>query len=256
MNNSQNKLNWWRKADRQLQESFKKIWIPVGLPGHAGDKKASWQQFLDDRFSPGCWRISHCVRGRLVSKMEAIREYEHSYRVYLHGKPELVRLLTTFCGNVYDDNPTNVYDHAYEQPHTRLNHYQDISVRRVIAELVADETWPEVVDTPPEEVELIDLNDGQLHRVPRARGFRGQYLLQIREPDTPGFFLNPAVVPVHDPALISSLPNARDWYFEQGCGHLSVEAFWQMSKVIEVRYDRFLELGEQRFDPLGGLSKQ
>jgi hypothetical protein len=33
-----------------------------------------------------------------------------------------------------------------------------------------------------------------------------------------------------------------------------VEAFWQMSKVIEVRYDRFLALpAELRDDPLAGL---
>ena len=55
--------------------------------------------------------------------------------------------------------------------------------------------------------------------------------------------LNPAVVPVHDPALITSLPNRDEWYHVEGCGHLSVEAFWQMSKVIEVRYDRLLALG-------------
>ena len=34
----------------------------------------------------------------------------------------------------------------------------------------------------------------------------------------------------------------------------SVEAFWQMSKVIEVRYDRFLALGAgDRDDPIAGL---
>jgi hypothetical protein len=44
-----------------------------------------------------------------------------------------------------------------------------------------------------------------------------------------------------------------EWYHREGCGHLSVEAFWQMSKVIEVRYDRFLALGEGRERPLDGL---
>lgn len=248
-----NKHNWWQHIEAPLPEPLKKIWIPVGLPGHAGDKKATWRQFLDHRFGAGCWRISHYVRGRIVSKAEAIREYEQSYRIYLQTHPDAVNFLTTVCGNVYDDNVTNVYDHAYDQPHTHLNHYQDISVRRVIAELVDDATWPAVTDTPVEDVDLIDLNDGQTHRVPRAKGFRGKYLLQLREPDTPGFFLNPAVVPVHDPALIITLPGTRDWYLAEGCGHLSVEAFWQMSKVIEVRYDKFLELGEQRFEPLGGL---
>jgi hypothetical protein len=44
-----------------------------------------------------------------------------------------------------------------------------------------------------------------------------------------------------------------DWYHSEGSAHLSVEAFWQMSKVIEVRYDRFLELGPTRAMPLADL---
>ena len=151
------------------------------------------------------------------------------------------------------DNISNVYDDSYLQPHTYLNHYQDISVRRVIAELVDDPDWPAVTATPTEDIDMIDLKTGETHRLPRARGFQGRYLLQIREPDTPGFFLNPAVVPVHDPTLITSLPGTRDWYLAEGCGHMSIEAFWQMSKVVEVRYDRFLPLGADRFDPLEGL---
>ena len=33
----------------------------------------------------------------------------------------------------------------------------------------------------------------------------------------------------------------------------SVEAFWQSSKVVVVRYDRFLALGAGRAAPLDGL---
>jgi hypothetical protein len=134
-----------------------------------------------------------------------------------------------------------------------MNHYQDISVRRVISELVDDPAWPEVVETATETVDLIDLDDGRTHHLPRARGFRGGYLLQIREPHTAGFMLNPAVVPVHDPALLTCLPGREEWYHREGCAHLSVEAFWQMSKVIMVRYDRFLALGDGRANPLTGL---
>jgi hypothetical protein len=247
------KNNWWQKIEAPLQASLKQIWIPVGLPGHAGEKKVKWQELLDERFGPGYWRLGHYVRGQIISKAEAIREYEHSYRVHLRQHPDIVHFLTTFCGNVYDDNITNVHDDSYDQLHTRLNHYQDISIRRVIAELVDDITWPNVTETTVEEVDLTDLNDGQVYHLPRARGFQGRYLLQVREPETPGFFLNPAVVPVYDPALITTLPGVSDWYFNEGCGHLSVEAFWQMSKVIEVRYDKFLELKERRCKPLEGL---
>ena len=82
---------------------------------------------------------------------------------------------------------------------------------------------------------------------------RGSLLLQIRDPLSPGYVLNPAVVPVHDPTLITTLPNRIDWYHHEGCAHLSVEAFWQMSKVVEVRYDRFLALGPRRSNPLDGV---
>jgi len=110
-----------------------------------------------------------------------------------------------------------------------------------------------VTETPAEEVELVDLGTGDRHVLPRARGFRGDRLLQIRDPRTAGYVLSPAVVPVHDPALVSTLPGRVEWYHGEGCGHLSVEAFWQMSKLVEVRYDRFLALGDDRVDPLAGL---
>jgi hypothetical protein len=118
---------------------------------------------------------------------------------------------------------------------------------------VDDPAWPDVVDTPAETTDLVDLGTGEAHHLPRARGFRGDALLQIRDPLSPGYVLNPAVVPVHDPDLITTMPARTDWYHAEGCAHLSVEAFWQMSKVVEVRYDRFLELGEGRSAPLADL---
>ena len=93
--------------------------------------------------------------------------------------------------------------------------------------------------------ERIDVSDATA----LGRTIRGQEAVISALP----FFLNPAVIPVHDPALITTLPGVRDWYLEEGCGHLSIEAFWQMSKVIEVRYDRFLQLGEKRSSPLQDL---
>jgi hypothetical protein len=247
------KTNWWQFLGEELAKPLAEVWIAVGSPGYAGMAKAQWREVLDERYSPAGWRIGHVIRGKIVPVPVAIVEYEAAYRHFLRSQPALVRFLTTVCGNVYDDNITNVYDNAYEQPHTAMNHYQDIAVRRVIAELVADEAWPEVVETAVTEALLTDLGDGQVHHLPRAYGFGGDYLLQIRDPLSPGFCLNPAVVPVHDPTLITCLPNRVDWYHGEGCAHLSVEAFWQMSKVIEVRYDRFLALGEGRERPLAGL---
>ncbi len=225
----------------------------MGTPGFAGDAKHRWREVLDERFGADGWRLAHVVRGHIVQFAAAIVEYEEAYRQYLRDRPELVRFLVEACGNVYDDRVENVHDVDYHQPHTVQNHYQDISVRRVIAELVDDDAWPWVTDTPPGDVSLVDLGSGLSHLVPRARGFRGSGLLQIRDPRSPGYVLNPAVVPVHDPSLITAIPGRTEWYHAEGCGHLSVEAFWQTSKVVEVRYDRFLALGDARPDPLAGL---
>ena len=245
--------DWWRSIDPGAASSLAEVWIAVGSPGFAGDAKHRWRSVLDERFGPDGWRMAHVVRGEIVPAAAAILEYEASYRRYLRDRPALVRFLVETCGNVYDYAVGNVRDDEYDQPHTPMNHYQDISVRRVIAELVDDADWPEVIDTPTEEVPLVDLGTGETHTVPRARGMRGDHLLQIREPDSPGFMLSPAVVPAHDPALLTTRPDRLDWYHAEGMGHLSVEAFWQMSKIIEVRYDRFLGLGEGRASPLAGL---
>jgi hypothetical protein len=239
--------------DPAAVELLSEVWIPVGVPGYSGASKAERAARLDERFGVGGWRLSHVVRGQVVPFEVAILEYEESYRQYLNSTPALVQFLATRCGNVYDDDPSNVFDDGYVQPHTAMNHYQDISVRRVIAELVDDPAWPDVVDRGSGDEELLDVTSGRRIASRRARGFAGDLLLQMREPTSPGFALSPAVVPVHDPALITSLPGRHEWYHREGCAHLSVEAFWQMSKVVEVRYDRFLALGDARANPLDGL---
>jgi hypothetical protein len=245
--------DWWTTLDPAAAGALAETWIPVGLPGFAGEAKHRRQAVLDARFGADGWRIAHVVRGRVVGVEVALREYEEAYRRYLRERPALVRFLVEACGNVYDDRVGNVNDVDYHQPHTAQNHYQDISVRRVVAELVDDAAWPWVTDTAAGDADLVDLGTGLVHRVPRARAFRGGFLLQIREPASPGYVLSPAVVPVHDPALITAIPGRTEWYHAEGCGHLSVEAFWQTSKVVEVRYDRFLALGDERPEPLAGL---
>jgi hypothetical protein len=243
--------SWWRQLPDEAVANLAAVWIPVGLPGFAGREKAARAARLDERFGADGWRLAHIVRGSVVPASQAIAEYEQAYRVYLTARRPLVAFLAEACGNVYDDAVENVWSNEYLQPDTPSNHYQDISVRRVIAELADDPAWPEVTPTEPGDADLVDFGTGRTERVPRAFGFRGDGLLQIREPDSPGFMLSPAVVPVHDPMLITTLPDRREWYHAEGIGHLSVEAFWQMSKVVEVRYDRFLASGPQRLDPLG-----
>ncbi len=227
-------------------------WIPIGAPGFTGDDKRRRHELLDQRFGPDGWRWAWIVRGRAVDFGTAIAEYEASYRAHLRQRPELVEWLTTECGNVYDHSIDNVYDDDYAQPGPGANHYQDISVRRVIAELTGPHD-ADAVTAANVPVDLVDADTGHSHRVPRALGMAGDRLVQIRTPETLGFMLSPAVVPVHDPLLITTLPQRQEWYHLEGCAHLSVEAFWQMAKLIEVRYDRFVELGSGRNEPLRGV---
>ena len=242
---------WWTSLSPTAAANLAAVWVPVGLPGFAGLEKRARASRLDARFGPDGWRLGHVVRGRVVPPAAAILEYEEAYRAFLTDRRPLVAFLAEACGNVYDDAVENVWTNDYDQPETASNHYQDISVRRVIAELADDPAWPEVTPTEPGDADLLDFGTGLTERVPRAYGFRGDGLLKIREPDSPGFLLSPAVVPVHDPTLITTLPERQEWYHAEGIGHLSVEAFWQMSKVVEVRYDRFLASGARRADPLG-----
>jgi hypothetical protein len=242
----------WPLPDTSAARRAAQIWIPVGVPGYAGIAKARRAEVLDGRFGADGWRHGFVVRGEIVRFETAIAEYEESYRQHLRRHPDVVALLSTECGNVYDDQPSNVFDDDYVQPHTAMNHYQDISVRRVMSELANDPAWPDVrAEGAGELADLVDLRTGDHHRLPRATGMQGDGLLQIRDARSPGYLLNPALVPVHDPLLITTLPGHTDWYHREGCAHLSVEAFWQMSKVIEVRYDRFCALDASlRDDPL------
>jgi hypothetical protein len=245
------RTDWWTSLAPSAAANLAAVWVPVGLPGFAGRDKADRASRLDQRFGPEGWRLGHVVRGAVVPPSTAILEYEQAYRVFLTERRPLVAFLAEACGNVYDEAVENVWSNEYDQPETPSNHYQDVAVRRVIAELADDPAWPEVTPTEPGDVDLVDFGTGRTERVPRAYGFRGSGLLQIREPDSPGYMLSPAVVPVHDPDLITTLPSRQEWYHAEGIGHLSVEAFWQMSKVVEVRYDRFLASGARRLDPLG-----
>ena len=246
------RTDWWRHLDPVLTAPLLETWIPVGSPGFAGADKAPWRRLLDERFTPDGWRFGHVVRGAIVPVSVAIRDYEASYRRYLRDRPALVRFLATACGNVYDFDVANVHDEDYEQPHTDMNHYQDISVRRVMSELVDDPDWPDIRDTPVEVVPMPDLGTGMTHEVPRARGFRGRHLLQIRDPLSPGY-LQPGGRAGPRPGLDHEPAGTHRLVSPEGCGHLSVEAFWQMSKVVEVRLDRFLELGDARVEVLAGL---
>ena len=107
-----NGSNWWTTLDTDAASDLAEVWIPVGLPGYAGEAKHRRRELLDERFGPDGWRLAHIVRGRLVPPSVAIVEYEEAYRQFLRERPALVRFLVTTCGNDYDDRVENVHDAA------------------------------------------------------------------------------------------------------------------------------------------------
>lgn len=246
-------IDWTESLGADGKRALASVWVPIGSPGFSGETKARRRELLDKRFGPDGWRWGFVVRGRLVAFAEAIAEYEESYRRYLRDRPELVGFLAAECGNVYDWGTSNVEDADYVQPGSTMNHYQDISVRRVMAELAGDPAWPMVRDTVEGPETLVELGTGRSVASRRAKGFSGKGLLEIRGPESPGFMLSPAVVPAWDPALLAEAPGRSEWYHSEGCAHLSVEAYWQSAKVVEARYDRFVALGDGRARPLEGL---
>ena len=127
------RTDWWRHLDPAVTAPLDEIWIAVGSPGFAGPAKTPWRALLDERFTADGWRFAHIVRGAVVPVAVAILDYEASYRRYLRDRPALVRFLVEACGNAYDFDVANVHDAEYHQPDTEMNHYQDISVRRVIS---------------------------------------------------------------------------------------------------------------------------
>ena len=114
--------NWWTALPDGAVANLAEVWIPVGLPGFAGDAKGQRQAVLDARFGADGWRLGHVVRGRIVSQAEAILEYEAAYRAFLLANRPLVAFLAEHCGNVYDNAVENVFDDAYDQPHRSSNH--------------------------------------------------------------------------------------------------------------------------------------
>ena len=198
-------MRGWDGVDPAAVAGLAEVWIPVGVPGYAGDAKARWRAVLDDRFGADGWRLAHVVRGRVVSRSEAIVEYEAAYDHFLRDAAGPGRVPHRgLRQRLRRQRRATSTTTTTTSPHTAMNHYQDISVRRVIAGLVDDPAGPTVTARPIRARPISSISGpadppaAAGSRVPRRR------LLQIRDPLSPGYCLNPAVVPVHDPALITS----------------------------------------------------
>ena len=195
------------RLDAEAAAALRDVWVPVGLPGFAGEAKhRRWRPCSTSGSAPTAGGSAHLVRGRIVSPADAIVEYEEAYRRFLRDRPALVRFLVDRVRQRLR-RPRRERPRArrYDQPDTIQNHYQDISVRRVIAELVDDPAWPDVVDDgPAETVDMVDLGTGEAHAAPARARVPGRSPAADPRPDVarlraqPGGRAGPRPVADHD----------------------------------------------------------
>ena len=153
------------------------------------------------RFAPDGWRFAHVVRGAVVPTAGRHRRVRgDATGATCATDPASSRSSSTTCGNVYDDEVANVHDDDYDQPHTAMNHYQDIAVRRVIAELVDDPGLARRHATRPPSSPT-----SSTWGPARRTGCRGPAASaattcsRSANRSRRATCLSPAVVPVHDP---------------------------------------------------------
>lgn len=201
-------------------------WKVVNHPGFLGKKRDAFVKEMDTTLGYGRWRFAWEVGENLLEFHEAIMLYEDAYyfaitglpvadKPYSRGKkvewsavltsvPEMYPLLNQIMEyqEIYDNATSNIESGTdYSIQENGSNHYQDISVRRVL--------------------------------VRTGRWFRGgkKELLHVRHSSKQklGRSLSPGSVPFHIPHLIGQ-PELKGWWMEG-----STESWWQTSKVLVVK---------------------
>lgn len=218
------------------------IWLPIGFPGYFGARKKQIFSSLDRLIGKEFWRLSHVVNGKIIEKESAIYEYENSYRNYLVEHPALLEHLVHEYGNFYDFDLNNVYNDNYWDTENTRNHFHDIAIRKVIREIYG------LRHAESKSCSLFDITSGRYQRSLRSPGLLGNKLLQIRGPKSPGFFLSPSVIPFHSPGWIVNNPLSSSWYNREGCGVYSIESFWQSTKILMIRFDKYKLMSDKEIN--------
>jgi len=176
-------------------------WENKGRPGFFGRRRDERIRWLNEKFSPGNWRLIWTDGQQELEFAEACTAfYEESYFHHLIRHPEDVDFITSF-GECIDNAPTNVSSGIdYTKQEAFSTHIQDIAVRNVLKRL------------------------GRMFTGPSDR------ILVIRTKDDNGHRFGPGNIPFYEPALILP-PSLRPWWAGEG----SVEDFWQSNKVLQVR---------------------
>ncbi len=171
----------------------------VERPSYFGKKRDQIQMGYDEKYGKGDWRIAWEFGEHILPFEQAIQIYEDSYYLSLKENPEFVHELITTAKEVFDNAESNIHSELdYSIQENNSNHYQDISVRRVLFRLGCK--------------------------------FRGKELIQIRHNSKSviGQLLSPGTILFHQIPSITK-PHKRGWWEDD-----TVECFWQSNKVLQV----------------------
>lgn len=173
-------------------------------PGFYGEKRNEAIEGYNNLFGDENWILGWIYGENILDFEETCLVYEDSYFEFLKQRVELVDYLCHLASDVYDDDPSNVeagYD--YLRNGRKLNHIQDIAIKRVIKRL--------------------------------GRKFQGEELVQIRSKKGKypiSMTLSPGQVPFHRTDLITTPDNYTEtcemkWWLPE-----TVEDFYQRNKRL------------------------
>jgi hypothetical protein len=145
-------------------------WEIAERPGYLGKKRDEMTAFWNEKYGKDNWCLRYCLGDRLFNRDFALQIYEDAYYEHLKQNPDVLFWLLENARDVYDTATSNVGQMSYERQETPNNHIHDVAIRRSVWRLGQD--------------------------------FRGKELMHVRWTDSPGFRINPGIVPFHMPHLI------------------------------------------------------
>jgi hypothetical protein len=170
-------------------------------PSHLGKKRDDFVRSMNEKYGEGNWRLAWKIGNRFVPFEQAIILYEGAYFLEVYNNIDFWKGTFLEYSECYDNAISNVksgLDYSIQRENS--NHYQDISVRRVMLALGLRFGSP---DKPLMWIRHNSKDDGS--------------------------YLSPGRVKFHLPKLIVQ-PELSGWW-ETG----STESFWQSNKFLQAK---------------------
>ncbi len=189
-------------AEKDIQDNWVTIKKQLGFFGHSKGERIKG---FNEQFGEENWRMAWQVKDKYVAFKDAIQLYENGYRVHFKLHPDILETLVKTASEVYDNSLSNIHSGiSYENQENNSNHFQDISIRKIITQIGLQFLGKDLVKLRPYSKHLI------------------------------GRQLSPGTVPFHKPQLISK-PHLKGWWKAN-----SIEDFYQSNKVLQVKLSELL----------------